>query len=311
MYRGRKIVIVIPAYNVARYIESVVKGIPEFVDEIIIVNDGSTDQTSAILRGIQDPRVTIEHHEVNQGVGGAMVTGYKLGLEGAAEIVVKMDGDGQMDPQYLPALLDPIIVDGYTYTKGNRFLDNPQLNHMPKVRLIGNYFMTFLTKLVSGYWNIFDPQNGFVAIDGNMLRKLPLEKLARRYFFENDMLIQLNVLRARVKDVPIPAVYGSEHSSMRLSQVLFTFPVYLITRFWYRIYQRHILREFSPIAVFWVFGSLLLSWGVAFGAYHWVKSILSGRVASTGTVMLSVLPLILGFQLVLQAILIEIQDSVR
>jgi dolichol-phosphate mannosyltransferase len=311
MYRGRKIAVVIPAYNVAQYIESVVKGIPEFVDEIIIVNDGSTDQTAAILGGIQDPRVTIESREVNQGLGRAMVAGYSQAVKRAADVVVKMDGDGQMDPQYLPALLDPIIADGYTYTKGNRFLDAEELNHMPKVRLIGNYLLTFLTKLVSGYWNIFDPQNGFVAIDANMLRKLPLEKLARRYFFENDMLVQLNVLRARVKDVPIPAVYGSEHSSMRLTQVLWTFPIYLFHRFWYRIYQKHILREFSPIALFWVFGSLLLSWGVAFGAYHWAKSILSGRVASTGTVMLSVLPLILGFQLALQAILIEIQDSAR
>lgn len=311
MYRERKVAVVIPAYNVAPYLERVIKGIPEFVDEIIVVEDAATDDTTETLNRIEDPRLTVVHHTMNHGVGGAMVTGYRHALERGAAVVVKMDGDGQMDPWYLPALLDPILMHGYAYVKGNRFLDGDQLGRMPKSRLVGNFVLTFLTKLASGYWNIFDPQNGFVAIDANVLRRLPLERLARRYFFENDMLIHLNILQARVKDVAIPARYGDERSSMRLGHVCATFPLYLLRRFWYRIYQKYILRDFSPIAVFWITGTLLLSWGTGFGAFTWIRSSWTGHVASTGTVMLSALPLILGFQLALQAIAIEIQESSR
>ncbi len=311
MYRERKVAVVIPAYNVAHHVERVIKSLPELVDEIIVVDDASMDATAETLRSIQDPRVTAMHHSMNRGVGGATVTGFKAALRCGAEVIVKMDGDGQMDPHYLTALLDPILLDGYAYTKGNRFLNGKDLNRMPKLRLIGSFLLTFLTKLASGYWNVFDPVNGFVAIDAAMLRKLPLDRLAPRYFFETDMLIQLNVFKARVKDVPMAPRYGDERSSMRLGRVLATFPLYLLKGFWYRLYQRHILREFSPVAVFWILGTLLLAWGTGFGAYTWIKSSWSGHVASTGTVMLSVLPFILGFQLALQAILIEIQDSAR
>lgn len=311
MYRQQRVAVVIPAYNVAKHVERVIKGMPEFVDDIIVVDDASLDRTAEVLDGVEDSRVTVLRHAVNQGVGGAMVTGYKFALGRGAAVVVKMDGDGQMDPWYLAELLDAILVDGYAYAKGNRFLNGEELSRMPKIRLIGNFLLTFFTKLTSGYWNVFDPQNGFVGIGAGVLRKLPLDRLARRYFFENDMLIHLNVLRAKVKDVAIPARYGEERSSMRLSYVLATFPVYLMRRFCYRIYQRYVLRDFSPVAVFWVFGTLLLGWGAGFGAYTWIKSSWSGHVASTGTVMLSALPLILGFQLTLQAILIEIQECSR
>jgi dolichol-phosphate mannosyltransferase len=311
MYQGRSIFVVIPAYNVADHIAQVVKGIPESVDRIIVVDDRSTDETLEVLGGIPDSRLIVRSHTANKGVGGAMVTGFRVALEEGASVVVKMDGDGQMDPGQLAALLDPIVKDGYAYAKGNRFLSEDQLRSMPKVRLIGTFILTFLTKLVSGYWHIFDPVNGFVAIDAAMLRRLPLNRIARRYFFETDMLIQLNIFRARVKDVDIPARYGDERSSMGLMQVMATFPLYLVQRFWYRLYYRHILREFSTVAVFWVAGLALSSWGVAFGAIVWVHSTFVGPAATTGTVMLSALPLILGFQLILQAISIEIQDSPR
>jgi glycosyltransferase involved in cell wall biosynthesis len=296
---------------VSRYIEGVVKGLPALVDEIIVVDDASTDDTREVVLSLKESRLTVASHTANQGVGGAMVTGFKLALNRSCDVIVKVDGDGQMNPEYLPALLDAVTLEGYSYAKGNRFLDSKELARMPKVRLIGNFLMTFLTKLASGYWHIFDPQNGFVAVDATALRKLQLDRLARRYFFENDMLIHLNISRARVKDVAIPAQYGNEDSSLRLGRVVATFPIHLIKGFWYRIYQRHILRDFSAIAVFWIIGAALLSWGFMFGAAMWVKSIWTGHVASTGTVMLSALPLILGFQLILQAIAIEIQDSSR
>jgi glycosyltransferase involved in cell wall biosynthesis len=311
MYKGRSILVVIPAYNVAAHIAQVVKDVPEFVDRIVVVNDSSTDDTLEVLAGIPDARLTVRSHAANQGVGGAMVTGFRVALEEGAGVVVKMDGDGQMDPGQLTALLDPIVNDGYAYAKGNRFLSEEQLRNMPKLRLIGTFGLTFLTKLVSGYWHIFDPVNGFIAIDAAVLRRLPLERIARRYFFETDMLIQLNVVRARVKDVDIPARYGDERSSMRLAQVVTTFPLYLFERFWYRLYYRHVLREFSTVAVFWTAGLALSTWGMLFGTFIWLHSTFIGPAATTGTVMLSALPLILGFQLILQAISIEIQESPR
>lgn len=311
MYREKKIGVVIPAYNVAGHIRDVVEGLPALVDRIVVVDDASKDKTSEVLASLSEPRLHVLSLPVNTGVGGAMVAGFRAIVASGVDLVVKMDGDGQMDPQQLPRLLDAIVVDGYDYAKGNRFLDSDELAQMPKLRLLGNFILSFLTKLSSGYWSVFDPQNGFVAIDVTVLRKLPLERLSRRYFFENDMLVHLNIAQARVKDVAIPARYGDERSSLRVSQVLATFPAYLCRRFWYRVYQRHVLRDFSVVAVFWIVGAALVSWGVGFGATMWVVSAVSGHPATTGTVMLAALPLILGFQLVLQAILIEVQESSR
>jgi glycosyltransferase involved in cell wall biosynthesis len=309
MYKNRPTAVVIPCYNVANHIAGVLSCLPDFVDQIIVVNDASTDKTADIVNALKDIRVTVVSHEVNRGVGAAVVSGLRVALEKAAQLVVKLDGDGQMDPQLIPALLDPIVVQGYGYAKGNRFLGDEHLREMPWLRLAGSFILTFLTKIASGYWHVFDPVNGYVAIDADVLRRLPLDRLAHRYFFETDMLIHLNVAGARVKDVPMPSRYRDEQSAMRLTTVAVTFPVSLLRGFWYRLYNRHILREFSAVAVFWIFGILLLGWGTGFGAYTWAKSIYTGHVASTGTVMLSVLPFTIGFQLALQAILIEISES--
>ena len=311
MYKDRRIAVVIPAFNVARHIADVVKAVPDFIDVVIVVEDAATDETAKVVRSLEDPRLTVVHHPINQGVGAAMATGFRTAIDRGVDIVVKMDGDGQMDPQFLPALLDPIVLDGYAYSKGNRFLWEDRLREMPTLRLVGSFALTFLSKLASGCWHVFDPVNGYVAIEMDVLRKLPLHRMARRYFFENDMLIHLNVFRARVRDVAIPARYGDERSSMRITPVLMTFPWFLFKGFWYRVYQRHVLREFSAVAMFWVLGSLMLAWGTGFGALTWLRSILTNRVATTGTVMLSVLPFIMGFQLALQAMLLEIQESPR
>lgn len=311
MYEGLRVAVVIPMFNVAPHIAGVVSGIPDYIDHIIAVDDAATDETAQIVRALCEPRLTLLQHRVNQGVGGATVTGFRSAIDLGADVVVKMDGDGQMDPDLIPSLLKPIVSDGYAYAKGNRFLREDALREMPRMRLLGSFCLTFLSKLASGYWHLFDPANGYVAIDVAMLRRIPLHRLARRYFFENDMLIHLNVFRARVKDVSMPARYGTERSSLRVSRALATFPLFLIKGFWYRVYERHVLREFSAVAVFWVLGAALITWGTVFGAITWTTSILLRRVATTGTVMLSVLPFIMGFQLVLQAVLAEIQESPR
>ena len=227
MFRDTRVHVVIPAYNVAAYIGSVLRGLPDFVDTITVVDDGSADGTAEAARAVGDPRVTVLQSPVNEGVGAAMARGFKHALGQGAGIIVKMDGDGQMDPADLARLLEPIVEGRCEYAKGNRFLMSRELDIMPRARLAGNFVLTFLTKLASGYWNVFDPQNGYVAITSDALGLLDLDRLSRRYFFENDMLINLNILNFRVKDVPLPAQYGDERSSLRIKRILVTFPFYL------------------------------------------------------------------------------------
>lgn len=309
MYKNKRIAVVVPCFNEARHVDRVLRNVPEFVDHIVAIDDCSEDNTQALIEASNDSRVVALRTPENQGVGGATILGYKKVLEVGCDVVVKMDGDGQMSPAYLSALLDGIVDQGYDYTKGNRFLARESLGLMPRHRLLGNIILTFLNKLASGYWHIFDPQNGFTAIKCETLRRLDLNTIHPRYFFENDMLIALNFHNARVLDVPIPAQYGDEISNLNPFKVGLTFPLLLLPRFWRRIYQKYVLRDFSPIALFLFSGLLLLAWGVVFGTYHWTLSVITDRPATTGTVMLSVLPLILGFQLILQAIVLDIQET--
>jgi glycosyltransferase involved in cell wall biosynthesis len=309
MYKGRRIAVVLPAHNEARHIGPAVKTLPDFVDHIIVVDDESQDATAEEARACGDARVEVIRAERNQGVGGATMLGYRRGLELSSDVLVKMDGDGQMDPDYLAPLLDAVVEHGYDYAKGNRFLAGASLAEMPKVRLFGNVLLTFLTKLASGYWHIFDPQNGYTAVRAEALRRLDLGAVHKRFFFENDMLSQLNYHNLRVRDVAIPARYRDEVSDLNPFKIGLTFPLLLLRRFFRRLYQKYVLRDFSPIALFIAVGLLLFAWGFCFGVYTWVKSNLTGHPAPTGTIMLALLPLILGFQLLLQAIVLDIQET--
>jgi glycosyltransferase involved in cell wall biosynthesis len=309
MYRGLNVAVAIPAYRAETTVGGVIAALPALVDHVVAVDDASPDGTGAALDAIRDPRLTVIHHDKNRGVGGAMKTAYRRCLELGADVVVKMDADGQMDPGQLPALLDPILDRGVDYTKGNRFLDSKALADMPFVRLWGNLALTFLTKMASGYWHVFDPQNGYVACPTRVLQRLDLDALADDYFFENDMLVHLNILECRVADVPMPARYGGERSSMRIGRIIAGFPRRLFGRFWKRIYQRYVLRDFSPVALFLLAGIPLFLGGLGFGVWAWYESNLTGIVSSTGRVMLSVLPIVIGFQLILQAIMLDIHSS--
>ncbi|HVS21870.1 MAG TPA: glycosyltransferase family 2 protein [Pyrinomonadaceae bacterium] len=311
MYKSRRIAVVIPAYNEARHVGQVVAEVPDYVDHVVVVDDCSTDDTPAVIESIGDARVVALRTPKNLGVGGATMLGYERALELGCDIAVKMDGDGQMPPQYVHLLLDAIVERGYAYAKGNRFLAGESLTSMPRHRLFGNVILTFLNKLASGYWHIFDPQNGYTAISAETLRLLNFPSINQRYFFENDMLIELNFHNARVVDVAIPARYGDEVSGLNPISAAIKFPLLFLPRFWRRIYQKYVLRDFSPIALFLFLGLLLCVWGVGFGAYHWILSVMTDHVATTGTVMLAVLPLILGFQLILEAIVLDIQETPR
>ncbi|MBI3783920.1 MAG: glycosyltransferase family 2 protein [Deltaproteobacteria bacterium] len=302
---------VVPALNEAAHVRSVLQRMPPFVDQIFVVDDQSTDDTAVVAASCGDARVTVIRHPSRQGVGGAMVTGMRRALSEGADLIVKVDGDGQMDPEQIAALIEPLTRDGYDYAKGNRFLHGNALRQMPRPRLFGNFALTFLTKLASGYWHIFDPQNGFLAVRASALRGIDLDSVAHGFFFENDMLIRLNILNCRVKDVAIPALYGSEESSLRIRRVLVTFPTLLLRGLCMRIWEKYMLRDFSAIAVFWLVGIPLIVFGGTFGAWHWAQSWWTGHPASTGTVMLSVLPFLIGFELILQAIILEIRESPR
>ena len=314
MIGNRKLVVVVPAFGVGLQIEGVVRRMPSFVDRIVVVDDASTDGTAQAALAANDPRVDLLRHPVNRGVGGAMATGYQAALEGNADLVVKCDGDGQMDPQDIAVLVQPILDGRAEYAKACRFHHFEDLRSMPRIRLGGNIALTFLTKLASGYWHVLDPQNGFVAIDAGTLRRLAISRLARGYFFENDMLIRLNAIEARVADVPLPSRYGDETSSLSPTRILLEFPFRLmagLARRLGRIFWRYVFYDVSAVALFAAAGAALLAFGSLFGAYHWILSAVQNRPTTTGTVILAAIPVILGFQLLLQAMVLDIQNTPR
>jgi len=259
MYKSKNITVVVPAYNEEAFINGVINTLPDFVDHIIFVDDCSKDRTFDIVSTCDDSRVIALKTPENQGVGGATIAGYKKAMELDTDIVVKMDGDGQMPAEYLPQLLDAVMEDGYTYAKGNRFMHGEALSSMPRHRLFGNIVLTFMNKLASGQWHIFDPQNGYTAIRKEALQSLNFTKIHKGYFFENDMLVQLNLNSYRVKDVSMPAKYGEEESDIKLIKTSIMFPVLFIKRFIYRIFYKYILIDFSPIALFLILGLILFS----------------------------------------------------
>jgi dolichol-phosphate mannosyltransferase len=311
MIDGRTVAVVIPAYRVERAIAGVVREMPDFVDRIIVVDDASPDATSEVVGALREPRLQLVRHSRNQGVGGAMATGFGAALEARSDLVVKCDGDGQMDPRDIEALLRPILAGRAEYSKGCRFHHFRDLSAMPRARLGGNIALTFLTKVASGYWHVLDPQNGFVAIRGDVLRRLPLGRLARGYFFENDMLIRLNALEARVEDVPLPSRYGDETSSLRPGRALVEFPFRLVGGFFRRLFWRYLFHDVSPVAIFFLSGAFLFLFGAIFGAYHWIRNAPRNIPTPTGTVMMAAMPIILGFQLILQALVLDVQNSPR
>lgn len=306
---GNSLAVIIPAYRAEATIEAVIKKIPAYADWIVVVDDASPDDTAAAVRRNGDPRVTLLSHDSNLGVGGAMVTGFRKALELRADMIAKIDADGQMDPSYLDRFMRACLLHGCDYVKANRFGHLGDISAMPKARLWGSIALSFLTKLASGYWNVFDPQNGYVMITRKMLKRLDLRRIDRGYFFENSMLILLNILRARIGEIYLPARYGEETSSMKLPKILRTFPGNLCRGFIYRIYQKYFFRSLSPFLLLSVFGLICCLWGCIWGGAAWYVSYTTGIPATTGTVMIALLPLILGWSSLLQAFVLDVQDA--
>jgi len=307
------IAVVIPCYRVGQGIGALIASLPSFLKHIIVVDDASPDETSKIVMEAaqRDLRIILLRHEKNQGVGGAMRTGFQKALELNAQVVVKIDGDGQMDPVHLPNLLLPIIQGRADYTKGNRFRDFQALQKMPMIRRVGNMALSFLTKVATGYWNLFDPTNGFVAIHGKVLAQLPLKQIDRTYFFETSMLANLYLLGAVVMDVPMPARYGAEVSNLSVRRSLVEFPLKLLKTFLRRLILKNLIYDFSMASIYMLAGLPLLLFGLGFGISKWAQYSALKLPAPTGTVMLPTLSVLLGIQFLIAAIEIDMRSTPR
>jgi glycosyltransferase involved in cell wall biosynthesis len=309
MYKDKKIAALVPAYNEEKLIKKTIQSMPDFVDLIIVVNDCSQDNTAVEIRSAKEKRVMLIEHHKNTGLGGAIKSAVREAKKQEVEIGVVMAGDNQMDPHYLPALLDPICEEDYDMTKANRFYSSDGYNNMPKYRVFGSIVLAFMTRVTSGYWNIMDPQNGYVAYGPKVLERLNFEKITNGYALENDILINLNILGLRIKEIPVKAVYGEEVSHMKMWKIIPQFTWFLFLGFFRRIFKKYVLRGIHPIALFFFSGTLLFMWGLGFGAIKWIESINTGVAATTGTVMLAALPLLMGFEMLLWAFVLDIQEQ--
>lgn len=300
------IAVVIPSYRVKRHVLGVIEGMPSIVTRIYVVDDCCPEQSGLYVQAhCTDGRVRVIFHTQNQGVGGATLSGYKAAYEEGAKVVVKVDGDGQMDPALIPHFVEPILAGQADYTKGNRFFDPRYLAVMPRIRLFGNLVLSFVSKLSSGYWDVMDPTNGYTALAAQMYPLLSAERIERRYFFESDMLFRLGLAQAVVRDVPMRPVYGDETSSLSIRKTALEFPLKHLSRFCKRVAYQYFVRDFSIGSIQLVAGLALLLFGLGFGLYKWYQ--LSGVAPATaGTVMLAGLPVIVGVQSLLSAIQFDI-----
>ena len=292
-----RIAVAIPCYKVTHHVIGVINSIGAEVDTIYAVDDACPDQSGKhIEENTMDRRVRVLYHAENKGVGGAIVTAYKAAIADGMDIVVKIDGDGQMNPALLPIFVRPLLRQQADYTKGNRFYRPESVQDMPTLRLFGNGVLSFLTKLSCGYWNVMDPTNGYTAIRTHILREIPLDKLENRYFFETDMLFRLNTVRAVVKDVPMDSVYADEESNLKIGKILPEFLRKHFSRLWRRYIYNYIVRDFNIGTLYSISGSALVLFGMTFGIWHWIIGNQSHQPASSGTVMLAALPILIGLQ---------------
>jgi glycosyltransferase involved in cell wall biosynthesis len=301
-----RIGVVIPAYQVARHIGQVIGRIPEGVDRIFVVDDASTDGTSDRAAEVRDPRLCVLRHPENRGVGAAMLTGMDRAAAEGCTVIVKLDGDGQMDPGLIAELARPILDGEADFVKGNRFADPWTLRRMPLVRRAGNLALSFLAKISTGCWQVFDPTNGYFAVDASVYSRLNKNMVHRRYFFEISFLFALNLQGAVIQNMTMPASYGDEPSSMSIGRVLRDFPFLLVRQFLRRIWLQYFVLGFSVASLFLVAGAFLSAFGAAWGAWAWARSLREGVPATTGTVMIAVLPLILGFELLIQTVVFDV-----
>jgi dolichol-phosphate mannosyltransferase len=306
MFRNRRVAVVVPCYDVAARVPGVIRTLPDFVDDIVVVDDGSADDPGAAAQATGRPGIVVLRHADNRGVARAMATGFAKALELGADLIVKVDGDGQMDPSQMSTLLAPIVAGEADLTKGNRLLRRRDRAGMPWLRLVGNVILSFLTKLASGYWNIFDPTNGYVAMRRKVVEEIEIERLGPRYFFEISLLCQAYLIGAVVRDIAMPSRYGGEPSSLSPHRASITFPFLLLRACVRRVARQHFIRDFTPVALFLLSGSVLSGVGLVLGLAVWSHNSRLHLETPAGTVVLVGVLLLLGSHLLLQALVLDI-----
>jgi glycosyltransferase involved in cell wall biosynthesis len=308
----KKLVCVIPAFRASRTILSVIKGALPYCDAIVVVDDGCSEGTAEVVRAQYDgdPRVHVIKRSSNGGVGAATKTGIGAALSLAADIIVKLDADGQMNPSYISSIREAFEHHSYIVcVKGNRFFDASVISLMPKARLFGNAALSLFAKFASGYWNVIDPTNGYLAFDAHMLTVLPWQSFDDSYFFELSVLCELGLKKLPILELEMPTIYTDAQSSLSIRKVLLEFPGKLFRKTMRRLLVQYFIFDINLGTLYGFFGTLLLMFGLVFGGYEWIESVTTHVSRATGTIMLAVLPTLMGFQLLLQALMYDVQFS--
>jgi glycosyltransferase involved in cell wall biosynthesis len=309
MLEGKRVAVVVPAYDEERLVVETVRGIPAFVDRVYVVDDGSRDRTAAVIVDLADPRVLLIRHERNLGVGAAIATGYQQALAEEVDVTCVMAADNQMDPSELEALVAPVARGEVEYAKANRLVSGEAWTVIPRTRYLGNAVLSLLTKIASGYWHVADSQAGYTALSVDALRRLDLDRIYPRYGFPNDLLVHLNVQNARVRDVPSRPIYDvGEESGIRLRSVVPRISWLLFKAFWWRMGQKYVIRDFHPLVFFYAFGALMLAAGFLLGLLELVLRIAGNAITPASIVLVAVL-LIAGLQMTLFAMWFDMEAN--
>jgi len=309
MLDGKRVAVVVPAHDEEKLIAETIRSIPDFVDRILVVDDASRDRTTEVVRGLGDSRVGLLEHERNLGVGAAIITGYKQALAERIDVTAVMAADAQMDPQDLETLAAPVARKEVDYAKANRLFTGQAWEVIPRYRYLGNAFLSLLTKIASGYWHVADSQSGYTAVSLQMLELLDLDRIYPRYGFPNDMLVHLNILNARVRDYPSRPIYGvGERSGIRLRKVVPRISWLLFKAFWWRMWQKYVIRDFHPLVFFYLLGLVMSVLGLGLGIAEVVLRIL-GNSITAATVVLVALLLIFGSQFSLFAMWFDMESN--
>ncbi len=309
MLEGKQVAVVVPAYDEESLVADTVRGIPDFVDRIYVVDDGSRDRTGERVRSVGDARVEVIRHERNLGVGAAIVTGYRRAREEEVDVTCVMNADNQMDPVELRGLVEPVARGEVEYAKANRLFSGEAWEVIPRTRFLGNAVLSLLTKIASGYWHVADSQAGYTALSLGGLRRLDLDRLYPSYGFPNDMLVHLNVQNARVRDIASRPIYHvGERSGIRLRRVVPRISWLLFKAFWWRMGQKYVIRDFHPLVFFYLFGVLMILVGLVLGAIEVIFRLLGNEITTNNIVLVAVL-LIAGLQLTLFAMWFDMEAN--
>jgi glycosyltransferase involved in cell wall biosynthesis len=309
MLDGKRVAVVVPAFDEERLVGETIRGIPEFVDSILVVDDASRDGTAAAAEGVGDARVQVLRHESNAGVGAAIATGYRRALEQETDVTCVMAADNQMDPVELRELVEPVARGEVEYAKANRLVSGEAWKVIPRTRYLGNAVLSLLTKIASGYWHVADSQAGYTALSLTALRRLELDELYPRYGFPNDVLLHLNVQNARVRDVPSRPIYHvGESSGIRLRSVVPRISWLLLKGFWWRMGQKYVIRDFHPLVFFYAFGTIMLGVGFLLGLAELLLR-LGGNAITPATIVLVAVLLIGGLQMTLFAMWFDMEAN--